>query len=101
MRFAYIATELPIEAAAELLRDAALPNGTIEERDGLNLGGGQYFRVKHEDISVIVCWSENYASPPAPRFHYCAYTFEGDESELDRIASQLSAKGVEVQIGKD
>ena len=101
MRFAYIATTIPIEAAAELIREVVLPGCEIEERDGLNIGGGQYFRLRQNDTGFVLCWSEQYASPPSPRFTYCAYVSDGPEEELDRLASKLSAHGVETLVEEE
>jgi hypothetical protein len=96
MRFAYISTERPIESVAQLM--SAYSGGRVDERDGLNRGGGQYFLVSDQASQLALCWAEHYADPPDPRFRYCIYVLHGPMDVLDKASDHLTKQGLEVAI---
>jgi len=98
LRFAYLSTDLPIESVAKLIQSGSFGEFGVEEREGLNIGGGQYFRVFDQEREFILCWSENYADPPEARFRYCLYVRQGADDLLERAVEHLSKRGAEVVI---
>jgi hypothetical protein len=98
MRFAYISTNLPIESVVRLINVGSFVEFEVEEREGLNIGGGQYFRVFDQDRELVLCWSENYADPPEARFRYCLYVRRGSDNLLEQAAEQVSKQGADVVI---
>ena len=98
MQFAYIAIDMPIAQLARLVHVTSAGAFEIQERDGLNIGGGQYFLIFDKDQELVLCWAENYADLPDARFKYCLYVWRGPDDLLERAAEQLSKQGAEVVI---
>jgi hypothetical protein len=100
MRFAYIVSKEPFDKVAELVRSIALPGHEIEERDGLNIGGGQYFKIFHEEDEIILCRAE-YGDPPEEKFTHCLYAYldkTPGESRIEPVVAALKAAGIDAAI---
>jgi hypothetical protein len=98
MEFTYIVSADSMDAVARSVRDVAFPGYELEERYGLNVGEGQYFKIARGDDIAILC-SSNYSDPPAPEFNYLVYLWRSDSARLANISAALATAGFSVLVG--
>jgi len=97
MEFAYVVSAGSMSSLAMTVRDIAFPGYHIQERDGLNIGGGQYFKIYRGNDVAIVC-SADYANRPSPRFNFLVYLQRPDRNRLASLVAQLESEGFEVRV---
>ncbi len=94
----YLKTELAFAEIAALLGSTALPDFASELRDGLNLGGGDYFKFARNGTEVLlVCNDTDHAEvfvPSREDWPYYCYVWRGSQEILQAIAATLSENGV-------
>jgi hypothetical protein len=87
-----------MDSIARSIRDVAFPGYLLEQRYGLNVGEGQYFKIARGDDVAILC-SSSYGDPPAPEFNYLVYLWRSDSARLANVAAALAAAGFSVLVG--
>ena len=101
----YLKLDHSLEKAASRVGEVALPRFRSELRDGLNLGGGDYFLFAGDGAEVIlVCNDADHAEvfvPERAEFPYYCYVWEGDDSMLESMKEALSAAAVACEIEED
>lgn len=101
----YLKVEGTLEETADIVAAVALPGHERQLRDGLNLGGGEYFKfisaeseilLVHNDTDHLEVFVEERASFP----FYC-YARNGGADTLDAMVLPLRAAGVICELGSD
>jgi hypothetical protein len=101
----YLKLDDSLEKAACRVGEVALPRFSLELRDGLNMGGGDYFRFADGVAEVfLVCNDADHAEvfvPERASFPYYCYVAEGGDSILESMKEALNAVGVACEIEED
>src|ERR1051325_3998753 len=91
----HLNTTLSLSDVAEQIASHILRGCEVEERDGLNLGGGDYFLFKSGSTEVILVSNDaDHADvfvPERKDFPYYCYVWAGSEDLLERMLSSLPA----------
>src|SRR5580700_3821544 len=94
----YLKLDHSLEKVAHRVGEIALPGFRSELRDGLNLGGGDYFKFAGDGAEVLlVCNDADHAEvfvPERAEFPYYCYVRKGDDSIIERMQNALSAAGI-------
>jgi hypothetical protein len=101
----YIKSALSLKQTANLVGSIALPEFTGQLRDGLNLGGGDYFRFTSKDADLLlVCNDADHAEVFVPLrsdwLYYC-YQRKGAEQLLVTMLETLRAHGFTCELADD
>jgi hypothetical protein len=97
MDLVYIQSAESLEAVARQVRDVAFLGCDIQERDGLNMGGGRYFLIYSGHEEAVVCFSD-YGDSPSPHFNLLMYLRKGQIERLVNAATALASAGVSIQV---
>lgn len=83
----------------------AMPDYQAERREGLNLGGGDYFNFTKEGSTVLlVCNDDRHAEvyiESQKAFPYYFYVHKGDDGVLEEAHAALSKNAIECRLGKE
>ena len=94
-----------LEKVAQRVGAVALPKFHAELRDGLNLGGGDYFKFAGEGVEILlVCNDADHAEvfePERADFPFYCYVWKGDDVMLESMQDALSAAGIENEIEEE
>ena len=93
----YIISSEEMQTVAVSVRDVAFPGYAIQERDGLNVGGGQYFKICLEADSAVVCVADH-GDPPSEQFAYMVYLPRSDVERLARVHKELVIGGIRAEV---
>ena len=101
----YLKLDQTLEEAANLIASVALPRHEREIRDGLNLGGGEYFKFFNADSEILLVCNdaehmEVFVEEQAKFSFYC-YARKGGHAILDSMLTSLQSAGVECEIGEE
>ncbi|GEM_PF-2465035 len=79
----FINSGLPFAQVAETIHRVAFPDFDCEERDGLNVGGGNYFRFRRDrDQVILVCNDLAHGEVFVPeRSEYPFYCYSNDDGD--------------------
>ena len=101
----YLNSELPFKGFAEYLKNLALPSYSQELRDGLNVGGGEYYRFQNADQEVVlVCNDLNHAEvfvETKLSFPYSCWVRKGSIGILEDMALALSKHGIHCELADE
>jgi hypothetical protein len=102
----YLKSELSLADVAEMISMIALPNFERELRDGLNIGGGEYYKfTRDEKIFYLVCNDDEHLEVFVEEmndFHYYCYSRMGSSDDIiEAMRSALMAQGVECSINDE
>ncbi len=101
----YLKSERSFRETAQLVGEIALPNHDSELRDGLNLGGGEYYKFFREDSEVLlVCNDEDHMEvfvEEKSSFPFYCYTRKGGDSILEAMLSSLKKAAFECELGEE
>jgi len=98
----YIKSDRSLEETAISIVDVALPSHESQLRDGLNLGGGGYFKFFNNESEVLlVCNDEDHLEvfeKDKASFPYYCYARRGGEIILEEMYSSLKSAGFECEL---
>ena len=101
----FIQSSLAFEALAERINEIALPGFDSELREGLNLGGGQYFKFSQSPVEVLlVCNDAEHAEvflPEKASFPFYCYVRKGSDEMLEMMAQTLANNGITCEVGDE
>lgn len=101
----YLELGQTLEEAANLIASVALPHHEHEIRDGLNLGGGEYFKFFNADSEILlVCNDEEHMEvfvEERSKFSFYCYARKGGHAILDSMLMSLQRAGVKCEIGDE
>jgi hypothetical protein len=101
----YLQSKLSFAEVAALVGRVALPDFASELRDGLNLGGGDYFQFARNGTEVLlVCNDTDHAEVYVPSrgdWPYYCYVWRGSEEVLEAMGATLSKKGVTSELADE
>jgi hypothetical protein len=106
MKRLYLKSELSLEELAAHISTISLPTFERQLRDGLNLGGGEYFKFSRDENTILlVCNDDEHLEVFVEEMktfpYYCyARTGTGDEI-LQEMRSSLTAQGFECDLDDD
>jgi hypothetical protein len=84
---------------------AALSDYTMTLRDGLNLGGGDYYSFASDNAKVCLVHNdsdhEDVFVPEYVDATYSIYVYIGEESLLDFIAQRLAEAGLDTFVAEE
>jgi hypothetical protein len=99
----FIQSPLTLEALAEQVNEIALPDFGRELRDGLNLGGGEYFKFYQSQVQVLlVCNDADHAEvflPERALFPFYCFVWKGADELLEKMAQAMSSNGISCELG--
>jgi hypothetical protein len=94
-----------LKEVASMIGKIALPDYRLQQREGLNLGGGDYFNFTKEGSTVLlVCNDDRHAEvyiESQKAFPYYLYVYKGANDVLEKAHAALSMSGVEGRLGKE
>jgi hypothetical protein len=98
MKHLYISSTLSLDQLAGYVANTAMPGYTQEKRDGLNLGGGEYFKFSQNDIEILlVCNDTEHPEvfvESREQFPYYCYARRDAQAALDQVFLSLSKSGL-------
>lgn len=98
----YVKTELHLQELAEQVSKKALKSFRRELRDGLNLGGGEYFKFFNEESEILlVCNDADHAEvfvESRMEFPFFFYVRRGPAEALTRLSMALSKEGLVCEL---
>ena len=101
----YIKSDLSLEEVAVRISERVLPGYESQLRDGLNLGGGEYFKFSRDDKQILlVCNDDEHLEvfmEAYQAFPYYCYARKGADDLLDEMKVALSQQGFECELGDD
>jgi hypothetical protein len=101
----FVKSTLSFEAEAEQIAAIALPGYQHECGDGLNLGGGDYYKFWRDDSVVLLVVNDAAHSevfiPARSEFSYYLYVRRGPESVLGAAAAALSGNGILCELADE
>jgi hypothetical protein len=105
VRQLFLKTALPFRGVADQLASRVLGGFEVQERDGLNLGGGEYFMLKNGDtVVVLVSNDADHAEvfvPSHEEFRYYCYVWRGPEEILERMFAALPGADLAGKLAED
>ena len=100
----YLKTRMSFREVAVLLASRVLPDSELEERDGLNMGGGDYYSLKSGGTEVILVSNDaDHAEvfvPTREAFRYYCFVHRGPEDTLARMLASLPS-GLDGELADD
>lgn len=101
----FIQSPLTFEALAKQVNEIALPGFDCELRDGLNLGGGEYFKFSQSPVQVLlVCNDAEHAEvflPERASFPFYCYLWKGSDEMLEKMAQTMASNGIACDVGDE
>ena|SRR5664279_4807952 len=101
----FIQSSLAFETLAERINEIALPGFDRELREGLNLGGGEYFKFSQSSVEVLlVCNDAEHAEvflPERASFPFYCYARKGSDEILEKMAQTLANNGISCEVGDE
>jgi hypothetical protein len=101
----YIKSLGSLEDVAHLVASAALQGWQSELREGLNLGGGEYFKFERPGAEVLlVCNDGDHPEvfiEERSQFPYYCYVWEGSDKVLEQMKAALDSRGVTCEMHED
>ena len=101
----YLKLNGTLAEAADLIASAALPTYERQLRDGLNLGGGDYFKFSDATSEVLlVCNDSEHMEvfvEERANFPFYCYVWRGDKGKLGAMLASLQGAGIECEIGDE
>ncbi|HEY8099396.1 MAG TPA: hypothetical protein VIF82_01485 [Burkholderiaceae bacterium] len=98
----YLKSDLPFEDLAKHMAEKVLPAYKVELRDGLNLGGGEYYKFSSvESTILLVCNDTDHYEvfvESMQDFPYYFYVRAGFKDVLEKMRDTLTAQGFECEI---
>jgi len=105
----YVKSDLSLAEFGKLVGTQALQSYHAELRDGLNIGGGEYFSFKKPTTSyssskeprtnIVLCKNRGEAHIPLMAdFLYYFYVYEGSDDLLRQLAAALENHGLSVKF---
>lgn len=101
----YVKCDLPLPALAEQVSMGALGNFRHELREGLNLGGGEYFRFFNERSEILLVrndpdHAEVFVESRA-EYPYYFYVRKGPAEALKELSIALTKTGYVCRLAND
>ena len=101
----YLKTNLTIREVADKIASRILVGFVVQARDGLNLGGGDYFLFERDRTEVILVSNDTdhadvFVSSRQTFPYYC-YVCRGSQDILERMLDALPSIGLEGELGND
>ena len=100
----YIKCTLSFQEVAEQIR-RILVEFDVQERDGLNLGGGDYFLFSCGDLEVVLVSNDparaDVFEPARAAFPFYCYVHRGPQDILGRVLAALPMSGLEGELGDE
>lgn len=98
----YIKSNRPLEEIANSIVAVALPDHECQLRDGLNIGGGEYFKffTANSEITLVCNDADHldvFAEEKASFPFYC-YPRKGGNATLEAMHSFLKITGLECEL---
>ena len=101
----FLKSPLSFHQVAELIAAKVLRGFDVQERDGLNLGGGNYFLFESGDTEVVLVSNDgDHAEvfvPSRKDFRFYCYVWRGAETILDKMLTALSETGLVGELAGD
>jgi hypothetical protein len=101
----YLSASGQLEEVAGKLHRQAFQGWRAQLRDGLNLGGGEYYNFERPGAEVLlVCNDEDHAEvfiEERRSFPFYLYARKGGDTALEEIKSSLDAIGVISELHED
>lgn len=101
----YIQSSLDLEALAGQINRIALPGFDRELREGLNLGGGEYFKFSQSSVEVLLLRNDaEHAEvflPERASFPFHCYVRKGGNAILEKMAQALAGGGISCELGDE
>jgi hypothetical protein len=101
----FLKSAASLREVSEQIASILLGDFEVQERDGLNLGGGNYYLLKRGETEVIlVCNDSDHAEvfvPIRADFRYYCYVHRGSEDVLGRMLSSLPISGLSGELADD
>jgi hypothetical protein len=101
----YLMSDRNLEETAHSIVEFALPSYECQLRDGLNLGGGEYFKFfANESEVLLVCNDEDHMEvfvEERASFPFYCYARKGEHGILEAMFSSLKAAGFECELGNE
>lgn len=98
----FLNVPLSLEEVASAVGKIALPDYPPQRREGLNLGGGDYFIfTKKSSTVLLVCNDDRHAEvyvESQKAFPYYLYVLRGRDGVLEKAHKALSKKGIECRL---
>jgi len=105
MKNLYINSALSLDELAGYVAKTAMSGYAQEKRDGLNLGGGEYFKFSRDGVEILlVC---NDAEHPEvfvesqEQFSYYCYARRDAQAALDQVFLSLSKSGLACEFADE
>jgi hypothetical protein len=101
----YLKSKRSLKETAELVNEIALPHYNRQLREGLNLGGGEYFKFSREESEVLlVCNDEDHIElfvKEKSSFPFYCYTRKGGNAILETMLALLQNAACECELGDE
>lgn len=105
MRRIFIRDSRSLEQLARAVQLAAMPDYTVTLRDGLNLGGGDYYSFASDKATICLVYNdsehEDVFVPEYADATSSIYVYIGEESLLDFIAQRLTEAGLDAFVAEE
>lgn len=101
----YLKSDRSLEETANSIVEVALPSYERQLRDGLNLGGGEYFKFfTNESEVLLVCNDKDHFEvfvEERASFPFYCYARKGGDAILEAMFSSLKHAGFECELGNE
>ncbi len=101
----YLKLSGSLEEVARRVRAAAFPTFRSQVRDGLNLGGGDYFEFTGDGSEVLlVCNDADHAEvfvPERAEFPFYCYVWKGEDRMMESMRQVLNEAGIASEIEEE
>ncbi len=98
----FIKAELSFARIAETIHRVAFPDFECEERDGLNVGGGDYYRFRRDrDEVILVCNDIAHGEvfvPERSEYPFYCYSYGDGDAILQSAKIALLQAGISCDI---
>lgn len=96
----YFKSEKEFEAAASDLHAQLGATTEMQAREGLNIGGGEYFLYKIDESEIILCRNEDLMEVvEMPGHPYFLYVYRGPDEELRHFEAAIARLNLEFEYG--
>ena len=94
-----------MDQLAARIAEVALHDFVQEKRDGLNLGGGEYFKFSKDGVEIIlVCNDTDHLEvfvESYQQFPFYCYSRRGEEGALQELLATLSEHGLACELAAE
>lgn len=98
----YLKNNRSLEDTASAIAAVALPDHKCQLRDGLNLGGGEYFKFfTSESEILLVCNDQEHMEvfvKEKASFPFYCYVWKGSDAILEAMLSSLQGAGFACEL---